>query len=137
LYLLLSHRTAGLARLLTYHSLPVKHITGHILIAKLTRHHDKIVRASKRSSESVTNDLYAYLQYVKLYEETFILPEYWQEAYRLTKDVDSDDIVFVALALQMGGLLSTGDKKLTDHLKAMGFDRVVNTTELAKLLNID
>jgi predicted nucleic acid-binding protein len=126
-----------LARVLTHYSLAAKRISAYIVITELARHLEKIVKASKRSSESVTNDIYAYLQYIKIYEETIILPEYWLEADRLTKGVDSDDIVFVALALQTGGLLWTGDKKLADHLKAMGFDRVINTAELYELLNID
>ena len=125
-----------LARLLTHHSFSAKRITGHILLTEVTEHISKIIKASKRSNESVTNDLYAYLQYLTIYDETIIEPKYWQEADRLTKDVDSDDIIFVALALQTGGLLWTGDKKLANHLKSMGFDRVVNTEELSQMVNI-
>lgn len=85
----------------------------------------------------MANDLYAYLQYIQLYEETFILAENWKEANRLTKDVDSDDITFVALALQIGAVLWTGDKKLAGHLKSMGFNQVVSTAELSELLNME
>ncbi len=126
-----------LARILSYYSLPIKRISSHILIAELSKHHDKIVRASKRTSKVISDDIYAYLQYIKLYEEDFIMPVHWQEADRLTKGVDSDDIAFVALALQTDGLLWTGDKKLTDHLKSMGFDRVISTAELSIMLNIE
>ena len=58
------------------------------------------------------------------------------EANRLTVDVDQFDINFVALALQTNGWLWTGDKKLANHLKLMGFERVINTTELYEKLNI-
>ena len=125
-----------LAQILTYHSLPGKRVSSHILISELSKHHDKIVRASKRDSKTISDDIYSYLQYIKLYEETVILPQYWQEADRLTKDIDSDDIAFVALALQTGGILWTGDKKLSAHLKAKGFDQVANTAELYGLLAI-
>lgn len=50
------------------------------------------------------------------------------------RGVDNKDISFVALALQTGGWLWTGDKKLSLHLKTMGFDRVLNTSELYGLL---
>jgi len=73
---------------------------------------------------------------VEFYNEDTIEHNNWQEADRLTKDVDSKDISFVALALQTDGLLWTGDKKLTVHLKAMGFNNVINTSELYELLNI-
>ncbi len=125
-----------LARLLIHPRLDTKRISSHYLVAELSKHHTKIVKNAKRTSESLTEDLYSYLQYLILYDETIILPEHWQEAHRLTKDVDIDDIIFVALALQTGGLLWTCDKKLTEHLKVLGFDHVVNTAELSYLLNI-
>ncbi|CAN5120647.1 hypothetical protein BH09BAC6_BH09BAC6_23750 [soil metagenome] len=81
-----------LARLLTHNNLPAKRISSHILIKELSRHHNKIARLCKRSFDAVANDIYAYLQHITLYEETVILPEYWQEADRFTKDVDADDI---------------------------------------------
>jgi predicted nucleic acid-binding protein len=54
----------------------------------------------------------------------------------LTKEVDSKDIVFVVLSLQTNAFLWTGDKKLTAHLKTMGFDRVVDTNMLYELFAI-
>jgi predicted nucleic acid-binding protein len=48
----------------------------------------------------------------------------------LTEGVDLFDMDYVALTLQTEGLLWTGDKKLAEHLKSMGFTRVVNTSEL-------
>ncbi len=77
------------------------------------------------------------LKEVTFYSEATIEFKHWQYADRLTRDVDSKDIAFVALTLQTGGLLWTGDKKLSEHLKAMGFDRVVNTMQLSALLNIN
>lgn len=126
-----------LAYLLAKPDLPVTRISCHFLLAELFKHQPKIVENSKRRIDEVTDDLLYYLKVIRLDDETFIAPQHWQEADRLTKDVDSKDIAFVALALQTGGLLWTGDKKLANHLKAMGFDRVVNTAELATLLNIE
>lgn len=74
---------------------------------------------------------------MEIFKEEIIEKSNWQEAHRLTTGVDSKDIAFVALALQTGGILWTGDKKLSGHLKDLGFDRVVNTAELSSMLNID
>jgi predicted nucleic acid-binding protein len=84
-----------LARILSYHSLSIKRISSHILIAELSKHHDKIVKASKRTAKVVSDDMYAYLQYIKLYEENVIMPVHWLEADRLTKGVDIDDIALL------------------------------------------
>ena len=81
--------------------------------------------------------MYGYLRHIRIYDETFLDRVHLKEAKRLTEKVDLYDMDYVALALQTGGILWTGDKKLTDHLKAMGFDRVINNAELAALLNIE
>jgi predicted nucleic acid-binding protein len=74
--------------------------------------------------------LYAILQQVRFENEALIEPQNWIEADRLTKGVDSFDISYVALTLQTDGWLWTGDKRLTAHLKSLGFERVLNTEYL-------
>lgn len=126
-----------LAEVLTYQNAPIKRVSSYYLITELSRHFEKIVKQSKREAVRVNEDLHTYLHFITLYDETVILPEHWQEADRLTKDIDGDDILFIALTLQTGGVLWTGDKKLADHVKTLSFDRVVNTAELTALLNIE
>jgi predicted nucleic acid-binding protein len=126
-----------LARILSLNSLPISWISSRVLAIELTKHHSKIVKAAKSNSETIFKNTAFYLQHIKLYDEEVILPIYWEEADSLTKDVDRDDIAFVALALQTDGILWTGDKKLADHLKKMGFNRVISTAELAGLFNIE
>jgi len=126
-----------LARIISNPSLQVQLVSGHYLIEELTKHHHKIVRFSKKSEGDVLELKQSYLKSIVLYDETLIDEMHWLEAEALTDDVDHFDVSYVALALQTNGLLWTGDKKLTAHLKAMGFDRVVDTAELYELLNID
>lgn len=59
------------------------------------------------------------------------------EAERLTNEVHHFDMRYVALTLQTGGVLWTGDKRLSRHLKAMGFERVTDTATLSRLFGID
>jgi predicted nucleic acid-binding protein len=126
-----------LAQILSKPKLRITRVSCHYLLVELFKHQPKIVQQSKRSIDVVTDDLLGYLKFIQMHDEKLIAPQYWQEADRLTKDIDSNDISFVALTLQTGGTLWTGDKKLANHLKAMGFDRVVNTTELYELLQIN
>jgi predicted nucleic acid-binding protein len=125
-----------LAQILGYPNLPAKRISCHYLFGELFTHQPKIIKSAKRTADSVTDDLLFYLKNINLYDESFIANEHWQEADRLTSGVDSKDISFVALALQTGAWLWTGDKKLASHLKTMGFDRVMNTAELYERLEI-
>jgi predicted nucleic acid-binding protein len=100
-------------------------------------HKAKFASKSAYSSEDIDALISAVLKQIDFFDEVVIDETYWQEADQLTKGVDSKDISFVALALQTNGLLWTGDKKLTNHLKLMGFDRVVSTAGLVALLDIE
>ncbi len=58
----------------------------------------------------------------------------WLTPIDLVKDIDPDDIVFVALSLYLEAYLWTGDKVLYKGLKAKGFNRVINTQDIKKLV---
>ncbi len=112
----------------------IERISCHYLLAELFRHQTKLVQLSKQPADKVAIVLYNFFRQMEFFNESIIEKEHWQEADRLTIDVDSDDINFVALALQKSALLWTGDRKLTTHLKAMGFDRVITTGELYEMV---
>lgn len=123
-----------ISRLMSFPPNPVQYITCHYAFAELFKHQEKIVRLSKKSIDDVVDDLSTLINRLQLYNEALIEQQHWQEADRLTVDVDSFDISYVALTLQIGGWLWTGDKKLTKHLKAMEFDCVLNTDEFYEKL---
>ncbi len=52
------------------------------------------------------------------------------KAEELVKDIDDNDLLFVALNNHMHSILWTGDKKLVNGLKSKGYNRLVTTEEL-------
>ncbi|WP_138992611.1 PIN domain-containing protein [Larkinella sp. C7] len=124
-----------IARLLTDPSLSLRRVSCHYAVVELFKHQPKIVKYAKKPLEDVIDDLSMLIGNLKLYNESLIEPHHWQEAERLTTNIDHFDISYVALTLQTGGWLWTGDKKLTTHLQALGFNRVLNTEELYQMLN--
>ncbi|MCF2499269.1 PIN domain-containing protein [Dyadobacter chenhuakuii] len=114
----------------------IERISCYYAMAELFKHQAKIVQLSKQPIEAVSTLLYTIMKQVDFLNEKMIATEHFEEADRLTAGVDSNDLAFVALSLQKNGMLWTGDKKLTNHLKSLGFNRVVNTNDLYELLDI-
>ncbi|RRO15254.1 PIN domain-containing protein [Flavobacteriaceae bacterium 14752] len=54
----------------------------------------------------------------------------YKKAFELCKDVDHDDIPFVAFSLYLKCKLWTGDKKLIKGLKERHFEKIVTTNNL-------
>lgn len=125
-----------IAKILSHPALQIRRISCHFLLTELSKHQIKIVRTSKRETDAVVEDINYFINHITLYNEQFLQQDYWKEAEKLTSGVDHFDIPYVALAMQTGGILWTGDKKLHAHLRAMGFDQVMNTTELYDFLAI-
>ena len=124
-------------------------VVGNILLQKLQEHDkyscyflyvevfdkkEKIKKASKLSDDELLNLLYTVIKEIDFINEDQIAKESWIKAKALTEDIDVKDVSFVALALHIDAYLWTGDKSLYNGLKTKGFDKVVLTDDLKKLL---
>jgi predicted nucleic acid-binding protein len=67
--------------------------------------------------------------------EEIISFEYWQIALPFVREVDMDDIAFVALNQLLGAKLLTGDKKLLEAIRAKGYTAAINVEEIILLRN--
>ncbi|MEZ0542794.1 PIN domain-containing protein [Fibrella arboris] len=68
---------------------------------------------------------------IQFINENLIAEEFWQEAQELVADID--DAEFVALTIQLGASLWTGDKPLYTGLQERGFANVLTTDMLWQL----
>lgn len=91
-------------------------------IVELFKHKEKLVKLSKLSETEVTRLFYLLLKHLTVYREVLIAPEVRRQAHVLCADLDEADTPHVALALHLGGLLWTGDKRLRSGLRGKGFD---------------
>lgn len=125
-----------IGEIIAYPASKVTIMSVHYAFVELFKHQPKLIKYSKRPEKECLNILESLLRNIEFYSENIIQQQHFTTAEELTIGVDLFDINYVALALQTGGLLWTGDKKLANHLKLQGFDRVINTAELYELLNI-
>ncbi len=99
-----------------------------LVLVELFKHKEKIVRLSRLSEDDVVRVYHILLRRLTLYKEDLIAPEHRAVAYALCRSIDATDTPHVALTLELGGLLWTGDNILKEGLKHQGFDKFFEPT---------
>lgn len=97
--------------------------TCKYLVIELFKYKNKIFKLSQLNEDQILEGFYGILKRIELHNEDNVLVENWDSAFYLCQDVDINDVPFVALTLELDGLLWTGDIKLKESLKQKGFDR--------------
>ncbi len=97
---------------------------------EIKNHYDKLAKISKQPLERIQSTEYYVTKEINFISEQQIVESNWKSAYKLVKDVDIDDIAFVALSKQLRCKLWTGDKRLIKGLKNNGFSKIITTDEL-------
>lgn len=93
-----------------------------LTVIELFKNKEKILKLSKLSDDEVTRLFHVLLKNLNLFKEELIEKRNWDRAYHLCRNIDESDTPFVALTLELDGLLFTGDEKLKSKLKMKGFD---------------
>lgn len=89
---------------------------------ELFKYKEKICAVSKHSQDEILELLYELFRHIDFFDESSISIESLQKAWTLVHDVDAKDLLFVALTIEMNGLLWTGDKQLRLGLEAKDFN---------------
>jgi len=119
-----------IGQILLHSNKSVKFYSPHFLQIEIQNHFQKIKRITNQSDFEL-NELIEIL-YTKIHfiSEEFIPKQTLITADELTKDVDFDDVMFVALTLHLNCKLGTGDKVLSNALIQRGFKKFISTQEL-------
>ena len=81
--------------------------------------------------DQIKSQVFTKIQFIS---EDIIPFEYWRKAVAFVRDVDMDDIAFVALSLYMEKtIIWTGDTKLRKGIISKGFVEIIGTSEVLKL----
>lgn len=98
----------------------------NFLITEIYTHKTKLFNSSKLSEP----DFYLYfngiIELIKFIPTEYIGTDSRQRAYDLCKDIDVKDTPFIALAIDLGIPIWTGDKKLKDGLRLKGYNDFYN-----------
>jgi predicted nucleic acid-binding protein len=95
--------------------------------SEIEQHQLRLIKISKLSEddfERVREELFECLTFV---QEEEIPYSYWHQSLPIVREVDMDDIAFVALAAYLDGRLWTGDKRLLAAMEQKGYTYGVST----------
>ena len=107
----------------------------HYLLREIDKHWEKLKRISKLDDNDILESQRLIYKNIDFIDEGQIPKKYRVQAYDLVKDIDLNDLVFVALNEYQKSILWTGDKVLISGLKEIGYDRAITTDEMIKLRN--
>ncbi len=97
-------------------------LSPKFVIVELFKYKEKIMHHSSLAEDEVLLFLYSVLKRISFFEDSLISDESLRKAHELCKDIDEKDTVFVALAMELDGLLWTGDRKLKEGLRRKGMN---------------
>ncbi|MFM8372801.1 MAG: PIN domain-containing protein, partial [Bacteroidota bacterium] len=106
------------------------------LRSELKKHRPKLLELSKMNEEQLDESIFQVTNCLHFTNEALIPLEYWLKAANLVRDIDMNDIAFVALAEFQGIKLWTGDRELMRGLAKKGYTNFISIDELIKLRSL-
>ena len=101
---------------------------------ELENHKTKLSQISNLTLEEIDQIRSQIFTKIQFISEDLIPFEYWKKAIEYVREVDMDDIAFVALSLFMDKTkIWTGDIKLRKGIASKGFEEIIETAEVLKL----
>lgn len=105
-------------------------LSVQLLRQEIDRHEKKILKISGLSQQEFIKIFDLISSKIRFVNHCLISAKNFEKALKLTKDIDTDDLLFVGLSLQLKGKLWTGDKKLISGLVSKGFKQIITTETL-------
>ena len=93
------------------------------VMVELFKHKERIAASTGLDEDSLLALLHSLLERIRFFDEDAISIGSWTEAWRLCRDVDENDVAYVALKLEVDGDLWTSDRELEAGLRRKGFTR--------------
>ena len=113
---------------------PLDLYAPELLREEIADHRAKLIKLSKRSSDTMLELELLSLSRITFLNEGLISTVNWAKAREVMTGLDADDENYVALAIHLGIPLWTGDKKLLLGLRRKKFGLLVSTAEIPDLI---
>lgn len=103
--------------------------------SEIRKHYIKLSKISKLDIDAIQETESLLYQNILFISEEQIKESNWKKAVELVNNVDENDVVYIAFALQFKCKVWSGDKKLIAGLKNKAFTKFFVTDDLYKIVN--
>jgi len=100
------------------------------LFVEIFKHKERILKNSARSEEDTLEYLSLILHDIHFINENIISTHDYVAAYLACKEVDENDVPFVAMAFALDAKIWTRDEKIKMSLLNKGFDIFINENDI-------
>lgn len=101
-----------------------KFISSIKIIVEIFKHKEKIIKHSKLDEDQMLTALLQLLNRIHFINDSSISNNALNKSFELTSNIDLNDLMFVALALEYDAFLWTSDLKLKRGLLNQGFTNI-------------
>jgi predicted nucleic acid-binding protein len=108
----------------------INYFSPEFVLHEITKHRNKIKKCSELSEDEITTYFHNILKNIKFFRHDLISKTNLKQAYNLCKELDEKDTIYIALTIELNGLLWTGDKKLINGLDKKDFRQTITSTKL-------
>lgn len=91
------------------------------VFVELFKHKERIAEKTDLKEPDLLSLLHSLIEKIHFFDEDAISIGSWAEAWRLCRDVDENDVAYVALTVELEGKLWTSDRELEVGLRKKGF----------------
>ena len=110
-----------------------EYYTINLLYEEIKTHKEKILRLTGFDYESYEQILNVVLNNITFVDDILLSDDEIAKAFELTKDIDENDSMYIALNNHLSSNLWTGDKKLINGLRKNGYKRIKSTDEIYRV----
>jgi putative PIN family toxin of toxin-antitoxin system len=123
-----------IGQILLYAGKSFEFYSSNYLKKEINNHIDKLKKITNLESQTLAELIELIYSKINFISEDLIPKETLIIAEKLTRKVDFDDVMFVALSIHLNSSLWTGDKVLVKELTKKGFNQFLSTNDLLNLL---
>lgn len=105
-----------------------------LLLDEISEHKQKLQKLSGLSKEDLDKSIALITRKIRFIDARLIPNAIFNSTEELLKDIDLDDVEFVALTDHIGGKLWSGDKTLQRKLARKNWEKFISLSELSMLM---